>query len=155
MKYDIANRRRKKIEIWKELGMKFNLSFSKCLAVGNKLLGVDSKKQSLLVSTNNKDLSGCQVMDLEKIKSISVRKSYDSIKAGELTQRSLEEFLKYIHLRFEYSDKNITLFPLYERGKDNIIEATKMDLALKNVQFILSKLIGYANTKRKFDSSLK
>jgi hypothetical protein len=141
MKYDTITSKRNTTKIWTDLATRFNLSFSKCISIGNKLLGFDRIKKRLLVSPDNKDLAECKVIDLHKIKTVSVKKSYDSIKAGELTNKKIEEFLKHIHLRFEYLDSNVTVFPLYERGRDNIRDVRKMDLASKSVQGILSKLI--------------
>jgi hypothetical protein len=141
MKYDISNSKKTKMKIWSELGIKFNLSFSRCLSVGNRFLGLDKHKRKLLVSANNSGLTNCQIIDLQKIKSVSVKKRYDSIKAGELTKRKFEEFLKSIHLRFEHIDKNITVFPFYKRGRDNLMDAGKMDLASKSIQLMLSKYL--------------
>jgi hypothetical protein len=141
MNYDAITSKRNKSKIWTDLATRFNLTFSKCISIGNKLLGFDRMKRRLLVSPDSKDLAECKVIDLKKIKTVSVNKSYDSIKAGELTNKKMGEFLKHIHLRFEYLDSNVTIFPFYERGRDNIEDVHKMDLASKSVQGILSKLI--------------
>ena len=148
MKYNIANSKGNKIKTWIELSSKFNLSFSRCVAIGNKFFGLDRKKRRLFVSAVDQDITGSHLIDLEKIKSVSVTKTYDSIKAGELTKRKLEEFLNSIHLRFEYFDMNETLFPFYEKRKDSIMDVSKMDLASKDFQLILSKLIGSPKTAR-------
>ena len=148
MKYNIANSKGNNSKIWTELGTKFNLSFSRCVAIGSRFLGLDRKKRRLFVSAVDEVVTGCQVIDLEKIKSVSVTKSYDSIKAGELTKRKLEEFLNSIHFRFEYFDSNETIFPFYEKRKDGIMNVSKMDLASKNFQLTLSKLIGCPKTTR-------
>jgi hypothetical protein len=140
--------------IWTELGKKFNLSLSKCAAFGNKFLGIDKMKRRLLISADRKNFAAYQVIDLQKIKSISLKKRYSSIKAGELTKRKFEDFLKSIHLRFESIDKDVTVFPFYKRGKDNVIDVSTIDLAANNLQSILSKLIGAEPPENRLSKSL-
>ena len=144
MKIKAANNNRNKNKMWTRVGSKFNLSFSKYISIGNKFLGLDGSRRRLMLAAG-KELTCSQVIDLDKIKSLSIRKSYGSIKAGELGKRKFEEFLNFIHLRFEYTDQNISVIPFYEREKDGTKGLGKMDRALTNVQLLISKLI--ASTK--------
>ena len=88
-----------------ELGSKFNLSFSSHLSLNNKLIALDGLKRKLLVLEANNEWSHPDIIDLNKVSVVSVKKSYDSIRSGELRIKKFDEFLKRIDLQFEYHDK--------------------------------------------------
>jgi hypothetical protein len=126
-----------------ELGSKFNLSFSSHLVLGNKIIGLDGANKRLLVSEINNGYSKSYIIELDKVNTISVKKSYNSIKPGELNKRRFEEFLKSIHLQFEFADEaEKILLPFYENETDNIRELPRLERNAKNWQLILSKMIG-------------
>jgi len=126
-----------------ELGSKSNLSFSSHLVLGNKIIGLDGTKKRLLVSEINNGYSKSYIIELDKVKAISVKKSYNSIKPGELNKRKFEEFLKTIHLQFEFSDEAETIvLPFYENETDHIRDLPRLERNAKNWQLILSKIIG-------------
>jgi hypothetical protein len=141
MKMKMSNKGKNISGIWKELGRKFNLTFSRYISIGNKFLGLDGRKRTLLVAANTSS-TDTQVIDLDKLKSFSVRKSYESIKAGQLGKKKFDEFLQFIHLQFEYNDQKIAVIPFYEKGKDDIRNVRKLDRALRKVQEVISALKG-------------
>src|SRR6185436_19156965 len=83
------------------------------------------------------------IIELDKVSAISVKKTYNSIQPGELNKRNFEEFLKTIHLQFEFADEAETiLLPFYENETDTIRDLPRLERNAKNWQLILSKIIG-------------
>ena len=131
-----------------ELGTKFNMSFSSHVILGNKIIGLDGIKKRLLVSEINNGHSKYYIIELDKVKTISVKKCYSSIQPGELNRRKFEEFLKTIHLLFEYKNEADTIvLPFYENEIDNIDDLPKLERNARNWQLILSKMIGSQNNE--------
>jgi len=125
------------------MASRFNLAISSKLILGNKIIGLDGTKKKLLVSEISNDFSKSYIIELDKVKAISVKKTYNSIKSGELNKRKFEEFLKAIHLQFEYEgESEAILLAFYENETDNIRDLPRLERNVKNWQMILSKLIG-------------
>src|SRR6187402_1413334 len=82
----------------KKLASGLNLSFSKYFSIGKKMIGLDRTKKTLLISEGIGDHEPTHLIDLEKVKSISLSRAYGSIKAGELGRKAIQQFLKYIRL---------------------------------------------------------
>jgi hypothetical protein len=121
-----------------ELGSKFNLSFSSQTIIGNKLIALDGIKKSLLVlETDNKSY----IIQLDKVASVSVKKTYNSIRPGELNNKGIEEFLNTIELQFEYSNNKGTVSLLfYDCKEDDLHKLPMLERNAKNWQMILSKM---------------
>lgn len=121
-----------------ELGSKYHLSFSSQMAIGNKLIALDGIKKSLLVlETNNKSY----IIELKKVASVSVKKTYNSIRPGELNNKKIEEFLNTIELQFDYyNNKETVSLPFYDCEEDDLHYLPMLERNAKNWQMILSKM---------------
>lgn len=126
-----------------KLGSELGLSFSSHLSLSNQLIGLDGIKKKLLFCEFKNNLTEYYLIELDKVKSILVKKIYSGIKAGELSERRLEDFTKSIHLHFEYIDANDNVaIPFYEREIDGLLNLPRLETVIKNWQMILSKIIG-------------
>jgi len=123
-----------------ELGSKFNLAFSSHMSLSNKIIALDGVKRKLLVMDNNNAINQYCIIDLNEVKSISVKKNYRSIKPGELKKRGVDEFLETICLQFEHPQKTVTV-PFYEHAKNNFYDLAKLERNARIWQMILSKMI--------------
>jgi len=63
-----------------ELGSKYNLSFSSHLALSNRIIAMDGVKKKLLVTEIEDNAIHSYLVELDKVKSISLKKTYNSIK---------------------------------------------------------------------------
>ena len=125
-----------------ELGSLFNLTFSSHMTLGNKIIALDGIKKKLLVMENNDAVDLDCIIDLNAVKSISMKKSYSSIQPGELKKRDINEFLETIFLQFEYRDEEKTVaVPFYEPGRNNLYDLAKLERNARNWQMILSKMV--------------
>jgi hypothetical protein len=115
------------------------------MTIGNLLIALDGIKKSLLVlETNNKPY----IIDLNKVAAVSVKKTYNSIRPGELINKGIEQFLKTIELQFVYmNNKGTVSLPFYNGGKDDLHNLPALERNAKNWQLILSKLISVPANK--------
>jgi hypothetical protein len=129
-----------------ELGSKFNLSFSSHLGLGNKIIALDGLKKKLLVVEIKNGSNHSYIIELDQVETISIKKTYSSIKPGELNKKGLRAFLKSIYLQFEYCNKNKKIvLPFYERETDGLRDLSTLERNAMNWQMILSKMTNTQN----------
>jgi len=132
-----------------EFGTRFDLSFSSQLVFGNKIVALDGRKKCLLVLDAVDELSEPVLIYLSDIVAVTIKKSYGSIKQGELKNKGIDEFLKRIDLQFEFRDKAETIIlSCYESEIDDQIDRAKLVRDVKNWQMILSKMADSKPEKR-------
>ncbi len=128
------------------MGSVFNLSFSSHEILNKKIFGVDGIKRKILVVEENNGSNSSYIIELDKVKSISMKTVYDSIKPDELRKRRLEEFLKTIHLQFEFKDgRDAVALSFFESKKNNIDDLPLLERKIKNWEMIFSKMAGVEN----------
>jgi len=121
----------------------FNLSFSSHELLYGKIFGVDGIQRKVLVIEENNGSDSSYIIELDKVKSISMKTVYDSIKPEELRKKRLEEFLRTIHLQFEFKDgREAVALPFYEHKKNNIHDLPVIEQKTKNWEMIFSKMAG-------------
>ena len=139
---DTRSAKSKYLEV-SELGTRFNLTFSSQLEFGNKIIALDGRKKCLLVLETGTDAGLPYVIDLKDVVAVTIKRSYGSIKHGDLRNKGIEAFLKTIDLQFEFGKKAKTIvLPFYEAGTDDERERLKLDRNARNWQMILSKMTG-------------
>jgi len=125
-----------------ELGSNFNLSFSSHMVLNKKLIALDGIKRILLLWEANNELNQPCIIELNKVSAVSIKKSYSSIRSGELRIKRFEEFLTRIDLQFEYRDKNEpVVLTFYDSETDEQWDLPRLERNAKNWQMILSKLV--------------
>jgi hypothetical protein len=139
---DVRFAKNKYLEV-SELGTRLNLSFSSQLAFGDKIIALDGLKRRLLVLYTGKEPYEPFVIDLNKVAAVTVKKSYGSIKHGELKNKGIEEFLKRIDLQFEFSDHNETIvLTFYDSDLNDKHHCAMLGRNAKTWEMILSKMTG-------------
>jgi hypothetical protein len=131
-----------------ELGSKLNLSFSSYEKVAGNIIGLDGIRRKLLILGNNYEIGEINIITLDELSSVSVKKIYHSIKAGELRKRKIHEFMESIFLQFDFNNGRETMsFPFYENEMDNVNDLPDIESKIKKWQIILSKMIGHQNIR--------
>ena len=126
----------------REIGSKFHLSFSNYVTLGNKIIGLDVIKRKLLIAEKKDGLFRPYFIELNKVSVITVQKIYNSIKAGDLKKRRIEEFLQSIRLQLEFENgENTIVLPFYERTIDDIHNLNWLESKARNWQMMLSKML--------------
>lgn len=128
-----------------KLGSMFNLSFSSHELLGEKIFGVDGIKRKVLVVEEKNGSSSSYIIELDKVKSVSVKTVYDSIKPDDLRKKRLEEFLKTMQLQFEFEDgRDAVTLPFFENKKNSLADLPSLERKTKNWKMIFSKMSGAA-----------
>lgn len=131
-----------------EIGTRFNLSFSSQLILGNKIIALDGIRKILLALETDKDSNEPYFIDLSNVAAVTVKKSYGSIKQGELKNNGIEDFLEKIDLQFVFNNNSENfILPFYDQGTDDQTDRQKLDRNAKNWQLILSKMVGSKTRK--------
>jgi hypothetical protein len=126
-----------------KLAARLNISFSKCIAIGGKVFGLDEKNKKLLIAEQQGDQTEQHIIELEKVKTVSLKKSYNSIPAGELSEKGIEEFINQIRLQFEpLNNDEQTIISFYDREKDQLVDLKALDSNSQSLHKTLSVLIG-------------
>lgn len=131
-----------------ELGSRHNLSFSSHLLLGNKIIALDGRRKALLVSEDTL-LFKSVIIDLYTIETISIKRVYTGIRAGELSEKPFEEFLEKVELHFKYINSDDTYsLPFYNSAYDPIQFLPRLERNARNWQMILSKMIASSSASR-------
>ncbi len=106
-----------------KLGSVFNLSFSSQEMLEEKIFGVDGIQRKVLVVEEKNGLNSSYIIELDKVKSISVKSVYASNMPDKLRTKRLQEFLKTMHLQFEFDDgREAIALSFFESQKHNIAD---------------------------------
>ena len=125
-----------------QLDSKFNLDFSSYTTLRNKIIGLDIIRKTLLIAEKNNGLFRHYLIELNKVCMITVQTIYDSIRAGDLKKKRIEEFMQSIRLQLEFEDgENTIVLPFYERSIDDIQNLKSLASKARNWQTILSKVL--------------
>lgn len=128
-----------------KLGSMFNLSFSSHELLEERIFGFDGIKRKVLVVEEKNGANSSYIIELDKVKSVSVKTVYESIKPDDLRKRRLEEFLKTMHLQFEFADgREAVELPFFEYKKNSIEDLPLLERKTKNWKMIFSKMSGAA-----------
>lgn len=130
-----------------QVGSKYNLSFASQEVLKDYVFGIDGRKRKiLLIHRLQDDVYQDEVIDLDEIKTCSVKKIYGSIKQGALKNKKLEQHLTKIVLHFEFSNNKPPVeLCFYEHIQNSIYQIYEMEQKARHWQAILSKII--PNTK--------
>jgi len=125
-----------------KLGSMLNLSFSTCAIVGNKIIGLDVAQRKLLIAEKINGLFRPFFIELNKVSVISIQKIYNSIKAGDLKTRRIEEFVQSIRIQLKFGNgDNTIILPFYERTTDGLKNLRWLERKARNWQMMLSKML--------------
>ena len=126
-----------------ELGIKNNLRFSSQELLENAVIALDGMQGKLLVINGiAKDKYDEALIDLDELKSCSLKKEYGSIRVGDLKKRKLEQLLNKISLHFEFrNNKEPVDVPFYEHSEADNLNVSEMELKAKHWGIILSKML--------------
>lgn len=126
-----------------EYGSIHNLAFTSQETLGDKIIGLDGISKKLLVCEEKNGKSHVYIIDLDKVKSLSVKKVYNSIHAGELKRRKMDEFIRLILLQFDFMNSDPpVVFTIYETGRNSVSDLPKLEKRAMNWQVLLSKMLG-------------
>jgi hypothetical protein len=126
----------------KKLGAQHGLSFNRQEELLNKVIGLDGLQRKLLIVEENNDRFDWNIIDLEEVENCTVKKVYDSIKAGSLIRKWIVEYLRTVALRFNFkNDKPSFDLIFYENTINNIYDMPELESKARKWQEMLSKML--------------
>jgi len=123
-----------------QLGTENNLSFSSQEVLNNCVLGLDGINRKILVVIREGELFSSFLIDMNEVKSCTVKKIYGSINVGDLKDHKLEQYLDKIILLFEYNSKPSVEIVFYKNHHNHIYETQELEQKAKHWEAILSKM---------------
>jgi hypothetical protein len=123
-----------------QLGTENNLSFSSQEMLNNCVLGLDGINRKILVVTKEDNFYGSFIIDLDEVKTCSVKKIYGTIKAGDLKNHKLEQHLEKIVLQFTLNNKLSAEIVFYQHFLNHIYETQELEHKARHWEAILSKM---------------
>ena len=121
--------------------VKYCLSFVQQEVFGNLILRLDKIRKRLIVSHVFDPLNMLTLIDIGKVKSISIKKEYIDVQPGQAIRQNLAGILKKLFFRFEFSDSNqILCLPVFELHDNNSVDVENVEKRAVLWQLLLSKL---------------
>jgi len=124
------------------LGSAGNLAFSSQEVLKDVIFGLDGLQRKILVlrKLDNAAFHSC-VIDLNEVKSCTVKKYYGTIRGGELAIGKLDQYLKKMVLHFELNKGLPSVEILFYRDISNTVEEIPgLENKARNWEIILSKM---------------
>jgi hypothetical protein len=117
------------------------LSFVQQEVFGNLILSLNKIRKRLMVSSVFDPFKMVTLIDISKIKCISIKKEYRDIQRGTTIRKNLEEFLEKMSFRFEFFDNvRILSLPIFELNENTKVEIENIEKRAVIWQLLLSKL---------------
>lgn len=124
----------------RRLGAENGLNFSSQEILDNCVLGLDGMQRKILVVSKEKSSYSSSIIDLNLVKSCSMKKIYGTIKAGDLKNQKLDRYLEKIVLHFELDHKPPVEIAFYKNVHRPIYETQKLEQKARHWTTILSKM---------------
>jgi hypothetical protein len=131
-----------------EHGSRLNLNFTSHLILGNRIVALDGIRKCLLVLDIGVDMERLCLINLNDIATVTLSKSYGSIKQEELEHKGVQDFLEKVQLKFTFNDKNETIvLPFYDASTDVQKDRARLEKNAANWQQLLSKMLSAGSKK--------
>jgi hypothetical protein len=123
-----------------QLGTENNLNFSGQEVLNNCVLGLDGVNRKILVVTREDGFYTSFMIDLNEVKSCTVKKLYGTIRVGDLKHHKLDQHLEKIVLQFEFNRKPSVEIVFYNNADNHIYEIQDLEQKARHWEAILSKM---------------
>jgi hypothetical protein len=111
-------------------------------------VALDGIRKCLLVLDIGVDMERLCLINLNDIATVTLSKSYGSIKQEELEHKVVQDFLEKVQLKFTFNDKNETIvLPFYDASTDVQKDRARLEKNAANWQQLLSKMLSAGSKK--------
>jgi hypothetical protein len=129
------------LQYFSEAGARHDLNFSSQEVLKDCIIGLDGRDRKLLVVTRREEGFHSVVIDLDEIKKCTVQKVFGAIKANDLKNKKLEQYLEKITLHFEFKNNRQAIEVVFYKHFDNhLTESFELESKARHWQAILSKM---------------
>ena len=140
--YGLLNREIKGLLNLAKIAKAGRLRFSTNDEVGANVIALDTRRKKLFYLKKGPNTPSCLIIDLNNLVSCSIKKQYNSINAGDLNTKKLQDFLKsiFINLSFKNGYRTLSL-PLYDAQKDKESDIEQLEEKANRWKTIVSKFL--------------
>lgn len=132
---------KKLLMYFSEEGIRNDLSFSSQQILKDCIIGLDGVNRKFLIAKQQGDAFHSVIIDLDEIKTCTVKKEYGSIKVGELKNKKLDQYLEKIVLHFEFKNgRDDAEIPFYRPFENEVFEMPELERKAKRWEAIISKM---------------
>jgi hypothetical protein len=119
-----------------------NLSLSNQQVLPDAILGLDVMNRKLLVLESEDDAYKGTIINLDEVKSCSVKRQYLTTNAGTLKNRLMEEHLQKLVLEFSFKDEKRKIeIPFFHFNRNHIYQLKELEQKAKYWEDSLSQFI--------------
>ena len=123
-----------------QLGTENNLNFSSQEVLHNCILGLDGINRKILVVAKKDGFYSSFMIDLNEVKSCTVKKIYGTIKVGDLKNHKLDQYLEKMVLHFELIGRPSVEIAFYKNHDNHIYEVQELEYKARHWEAILTKM---------------
>lgn len=128
------------IDSFSRLVMEQGLNLSGQQLLRDAVMGLDGvHRKFILVRKRHQDVE-TMVVDLDDIKSCSIKKHYGGISRGSLKTNALDHYLERIHLRLLLHGKPPLELEFYNRNFNKLKELAPLETKARHWESLLSKM---------------
>ncbi len=132
---------KKLLMYFSEEGIRNDLSFSSQLILKDCIIGLDGINRKFLIAKQEDGALSSFLIDLNDIKTCTVKKEYGFIKGGDLRNKTLDQYLDKIVLHFEFKNgKADAEIPFYRPFDNEIFEMPELEQKARRWETIISKM---------------
>lgn len=118
----MSKKRRNILSDIKKIAAHLKLNLSKIEVVRKTVFAIDTFNKKLLL-LDEKDHPYFKTIDLENIDGCTVKVDYRSINAGDLNEKSMDQFIDKIQLQISHVDRSKSVYiGFYDIKKNNVSE---------------------------------
>jgi hypothetical protein len=128
------------LDHFRQTGAKHALSFSSQEVLNDRVLGLDGVNRKVLVVTREENAFDSFIIDVNEIKNCTVKKVYGTIKAGDLKDHRLEQYLEKIVLHFEMTGKPSVEVPFFSHANNHLYETQELEQKARHWETFLAKM---------------
>lgn len=135
-------RANKVLATFNEAAVDFNLSISKMELLGSRIIGLDENNNKMLFIAATKKKYDGYLVDLDEIKTCTVKKEYEMSAAVYIKRIGVEAFVNRIVLQLDYKNGAQPLhLPFYDKTRDPIYEMKQRAEKAENWRHLLSEVM--------------
>jgi hypothetical protein len=128
------------LDHFRQTGARNALSFSSQEILNNCVLGLDGVHRKVLVVTRENNVFDSLIIDVNEIKNCTVKKIYGTIKAGDLKDHRLEQYLEKIILHLEIIGKASVEIAFFSHADNHLYETKELEQKARHWETFLAKM---------------
>ena len=130
------------LNLLSRVGSEYNLSFSSQEILKPCAFGLDGLNRKILIMKNAGDEFNTKIIDLDEVRACSIKRTFGCIRAGDLSNKELKQYLQKIVLQFEFRNNKLPVeIPFFDHAEHTIYQLSAIERKAKHWQAILSKMI--------------